>query len=346
MRLTLYRYSLPLRQSLTIAGSTKSRREGFLVQVRGEGHEGWGEIAPLDGYSRESVDELAKAWPRVVAVLRRMGLREGAASDEWKNMPSVACGLQFAMGMGPVSHQGIVKTASLIVSADIASIRREAARALESGRPCVKLKVGRNTVAADAAVVRELRRLLEGRAAIRLDANRAWSVEDACAFASAIGPDGIEFMEEPLQDLSMYNDLGRDWPLPLAFDESLARHDPERVLDLAHVHAVVLKPGLLGGPLPVARLTAKAQARRIKSVLGAMYESGVGMRHLVAMAASSPYNLTAAGLDTYHALAGDVASPALPSQGAGYPADACRAETWNVHLEMLEQVYDDDSLSA
>ena len=49
MRRTLYHYSLPFRGG--------GLREGFLLHLREQGEEGWGEIAPLPGFSRESLEE-------------------------------------------------------------------------------------------------------------------------------------------------------------------------------------------------------------------------------------------------------------------------------------------------
>ena len=54
----LYRYSLPLRRPLTLKGVTLQRREGLLLRLSGDdGSEGWGETAPLPGFSEESLDE-------------------------------------------------------------------------------------------------------------------------------------------------------------------------------------------------------------------------------------------------------------------------------------------------
>jgi len=48
MKRTLYRYARPFKGGM---------REGFLLRLRDGGREGWGEIAPLPGFSNESLDE-------------------------------------------------------------------------------------------------------------------------------------------------------------------------------------------------------------------------------------------------------------------------------------------------
>ena len=75
----LYRYELPLAAPQTLKGATLHHREGLLLRLTGvDGCEGWGETAPLPGFSDEGLDRAAT------------GLRELAetmvgreATDEW-----------------------------------------------------------------------------------------------------------------------------------------------------------------------------------------------------------------------------------------------------------------------
>ncbi len=57
----LYRYHLPLSEPLQSKGTTLRHREGLLVELAGDGGAvGWGEAAPLPGFSRENPDEAAE----------------------------------------------------------------------------------------------------------------------------------------------------------------------------------------------------------------------------------------------------------------------------------------------
>ena len=48
LRQTVYRYALPFKKGI---------REGFLLRLKEEKTEGWGEISPLPGFSQESLEE-------------------------------------------------------------------------------------------------------------------------------------------------------------------------------------------------------------------------------------------------------------------------------------------------
>src|SRR5215213_270707 len=73
MKLTsfgLYRFSLPLSRPLTLGEATLRRREGLLLRLSGDdGSEGWGETAPLPGFSKESLDEAASQLRRLAGAM-------------------------------------------------------------------------------------------------------------------------------------------------------------------------------------------------------------------------------------------------------------------------------------
>lgn len=54
MRYTLYRYQLPFSSPLIMKGQSYAHREGLIVEIAGKG---WGEIAPLPHWSKETLDE-------------------------------------------------------------------------------------------------------------------------------------------------------------------------------------------------------------------------------------------------------------------------------------------------
>ena len=64
MTLALYRYQLPFTQPLTFHGKVEVAREGLLVRI----NDGWGEIAPLPGFSRETLAEAQTDAPETPTV--------------------------------------------------------------------------------------------------------------------------------------------------------------------------------------------------------------------------------------------------------------------------------------
>ena len=71
MTLALYRYQLPFTQPLTFHGKVEVAREGLLVRI----DKGWGEIAPLPGFSRETLAEAQAGETIDVTLPGRNGAR-------------------------------------------------------------------------------------------------------------------------------------------------------------------------------------------------------------------------------------------------------------------------------
>lgn len=330
--LRLYRYELPLIEPLESKGTTLRRREGLLVEMVGDGGAaGWGEAAPLPGFSREGLDEasvqlhaLADAMAgREVAV----DLRDPKGSlvrelDAWDLAPSARFGFELALlGLYAASSgmalpelvtsrpRATVPVNALISSPDHAI--EEAHRARAAGYEAVKLKVGARSVEEEAELVRALSEALGSGMSLRLDANRAWSFKEAETFARSVADVRLEYVEEPLADPAGLPYLASTCGLPVALDESLVDTEPEALEDRRYARAVVLKPTLLGGVSRTLRFARAASRFGMRPVLSSAYESGVGTSALVALAAGVGDEAVPAGLDTYRRLAEDVLRPTL-----------------------------------
>lgn len=327
--LSVSRYHLPLVRPLSLRGQTVTMREGLLVRLENEGFTGWGDVAPLPGFSAETVEE-ATATLQSLASLDAETLL--TAQRDTALPPSVRYGLALAAWDLDADRRAVplptvlTEKASPVVpingllAGDAAMVHRDAMRLTEAGYCALKLKVGRGSLVDEAAVVRTLH-AAHPTVALRLDANRAWTYDEARRFAEALGEARIEYIEEPLSDPSLLADIAAETGLPVALDESVTTMEPDDLAAHAYAAAVVLKPTFLGGARAWT-LATRARALGLRVTWSAAFESGVGLRGLVALAAatgtpSSPP--TPAGLDTYRWLAADVFAPAAASLPLGTP---------------------------
>ena len=329
----LHRYSLPLTAPLRLKGMVLHHREGLLLRLTdGDGSEGWGEASPLPGFSHEGLDG-AERGLRDLAV-RAMG-REVTESDLGPDGPlaaeldrlSPAPSARFAFELAlwnlyaassrtppaelasPVPRATVPLNALIPGSLPPEEAIRAARHALETGYETVKLKAGGRPVEEDVALVNGVYEELGDAAALRLDANRAWSFEEAAAFASGVAGLPIAYVEEPLADPGMLPSFARGHGLPVALDESLVGMGPGELGEHSYARAVVLKPTLLGGISPTLRLARRALDLGMTPVVSSAYETGVGTAALVALAAGIGDTEVPAGLDTHRQLAEDVVAP-------------------------------------
>ena len=351
----IFRYALPLRAPLALTRPPLTTREGALLRLDdGGGAVGWGEAAPLPGFSRETLDE-------AVAALRvaRKGIAELELSDDealsqqlarWELPPSARCAVEGAVWsmqaatdgqtlperLTPTPHTEVPLNGLLIGPAE--RVLDAAARLRAAGYRAVKLKVGRRPLAEEIDLVRGVAEVLGREVGLRLDANRAWTFGEAVDFAAGIAGVEIEYVEEPLAEPARLPAFAAETGLPVALDESLTEMPPEALAGHGYACAVILKPPLLGGPLTELRWARQALALGQAPVLSSAVESGIGVGLCLALAAGLGARAVPAGLAPYRHLAADVLAPPLDLAGPAVATAAAFETPRAVDAERLTEL--------
>lgn len=384
IRARVYRYALPLRNPLPLPGTTLRVRTGLLLRLTGDrGGEGWGEIAPLPGFSRE---DLPHVLGEARSLCRRLpgrsvtadGVLDASLRDSLPPLsPAAGFGLESAClelwgrehGVSPAGMLGAPEPVSVPVNALVPSGAGIAdVDALQaSGYTVFKLKVGRRPMQEELSAVRALAVHVAGRGRLRLDANRAWSLSDAVRFIGGLPRESIEYVEEPLRDPSALPAFARATGAPFAVDETLvetvlrrpppssnagvARDGPSgpvwaALLSLPGLRAVILKPMLLGGVGRCMAIGQEAQDNGLLPVFSSCFESGVGIGLLAALAGALGPDI-ACGLDPYRWLVEDIVDPPPVLRGGRLTCRACGSTSGTVNTRHLQDVTDgDDTMPA
>jgi O-succinylbenzoate synthase len=254
-------------------------REGLLF----EGPAGWAEWSPFPDYG----DPACLPW---LAAARE------AAYDGW-----------------PAAVRDRVP-----VNSTVPAVGPERAAAIVAAAGCrtAKVKVAEpgQTLADDLDRVAAVRDALGAGGRIRVDANGAWSVDQAVDALAALNTYDLEYAEQPcaaVEDLAI---VRRRSAVPVAADESIRRaEDPYRVRELDAADIAVLKVQPLGG---VRACLEIADRIGLPVVVSSALETSVGLAAGVALAAALPELPYACGLGTATMLTADVVpDPLLPAGG-------------------------------
>ena len=295
----VWTYLLPLREPLRVKDRTLRMREGVLVWTRdADGVEHLGEAAPLPGYSTDTMEQALHQMLRHV--------RSPSADRWWVPVSSVHCALDM---LGVRATDTVSVAVNGLASGDPESASEaEIARLKACG--CAKIKVGKAALEDDVRRVRAWAARL-GDTRLRLDANQAWDLHDATAFARAVADLPVDYLEEPLQNPTQLPKFARDTGAPLALDETLLSGGlPERAGEW-NLRAVVLKPTALGGFARAREIGAAAASVGAQSVVSSLFESSIGLAHLAHFAASLDNASTHHGLDTAGAFSSDTLTAPL-----------------------------------
>jgi o-succinylbenzoate synthase len=208
---------------------------------------------------------------------------------------------------------------SVPVNCTVPAVSPERAAAIATGpHGCTtaKVKVAEpgQSLEEDAARVGAVRDAMGPDARIRVDANGAWTVEQAVQAIGVLSETGLEYVEQPVRTVEELVAVRRRVDVPIAADESIRRvDDPMRVVDLGAADIAVLKVQPLGGVRAALRL---AEQIAIPVVVSSALESSIGIAAGVALAAALPELPYACGLATTSMLARDLAlDPMTPAEG-------------------------------
>jgi O-succinylbenzoate synthase len=204
------------------------------------------------------------------------------------------------------------------VNSTVPAVGPEQAAALAQAGGCrtAKVKVAEpgGSLTADLDRVEAVRDALGPSGRIRVDANGAWTVDQAQVALRALHRFGLEYAEQPCRTVEELAELRR-WlartgiDTPVAADESIRRvDDPYRVSALQAADIAVLKVQPLGG---VRACLEIAERIGLPVVVSSALETSIGLRAGLALAAALPELPYACGLNTAGLLADDLVTAPL-----------------------------------
>lgn len=325
----LFRFTLPLARPLTVKDAKLTERSGLVIELTDEhGHTGLGEASPLPGLSAEDLtvveSQLLSLYHALKGTEIPKNLEELSGGfarwlERFNLAPSVRFGLETAvlnllansrqLPLRRLVSDGSRDSISIngLLSGSPAEILDKAARFRGEGYKAAKLKVGRGPLHEDIQLTREVRKRIGDDVALRLDANRSWSVEDTLVFAREVNDCKIDYIEEPVYNYSMLVSMCNKGglPLPVAVDESLLELTPEALAPLPNLKAIVLKPTLLGFERSM-QFGRKATSMGITPVVSSAFETGLGLTALAELTACLNTADVPVGLDTLDWFAKDL----------------------------------------
>lgn len=255
-----------------VALPTKTNFRGITVREVAlfKGEQGWAEFSPFVEYD----DQESAAW--------------------------LACAIEAATAPKPHLYRTHVA-----VNGTIPALNDESAlqRIVESfpGVSTFKVKVG--TDVSDDLQRLDYVRSLRPNAAIRIDVNGLWSVDEAEMFLNSIGP--IEYVEQPCATIEELRELKKRVDVKIVGDEVLRKSADPFAVDLTGaVDYLMLKVQPLGG---IKRAHALAAHHNLPVVVSSALESAVGINYGLMLASSFEEMRFDCGLGTGSLLATNVA---------------------------------------
>ena len=327
MKLILRTYDLKLKHTFRISRKTIDFQPSLIVELQEDGISGFGE-ATSNPYYNITIENIQNDIERVRTLIETTSNETpeefwSKISPFFQDNPFALCALDNAYNDLYARKKGkklyelwnyeILNNPLTNYTIGIDSIENMVKTMKEFPWPIYKIKLGTQE---DLAIVTELRK--HSDSIFRVDANCAWTVEETLLNAEILKKLGVEFIEQPLKanDWEGQREVFKNSVLPIIADESCIAED-----DVAkchnHFHGVNIKLMKCGGITPGRRMIAEAKRLGLKTMVGCMTESTVGISAIAHLLPELDY----VDMDGALLLAEDIASGVTIKNGKTYYPD-------------------------
>lgn len=287
MELILKAYNLKLKHTFTISRESIDEQPSLIVILKSGEFSGYGE-ATSNPYYHITVSIMMADLEKIRTIIE--ATNEETPEFFWKKLYPylkedmfALCALDMAYTDLYARKQGkklyelwgySTKNNPLTdYTIGIASIEKMVSKMKELPWPIYKIKLGTQE---DIAIVKALRQHTD--AIFRIDANCGWSVDETINNSIELKKMGVEFLEQPLKadDWEGHAEVFQHSALPIIADESCIIEE-----DVAkchhHFHGVNVKLVKCGGLTPGRRMLQEAKKLGLKTMVGCMTESSIGI---------------------------------------------------------------------
>ncbi|HEY5086842.1 MAG TPA: dipeptide epimerase [Gemmatimonadaceae bacterium] len=298
MKLTWERVSLRTKLPFVIARWSYAGHENVIVSISDDGVTGMGEAAP-NRYYGESPDSVVAALERyrpLVEAAESWSLEaiEASLSNALRGNASARAGVSSALHdlqarkLGVPLHRmwGLNAAAAPLSSFTIAiddvdGLKRRVRDAAQY--PVLKIKLGTTR---DEEIVRTVREAAPDKI-LRVDANAAWTPQEAVSRSAMLRDNSVESLEQPVAagDIAGMRFVRERCGLPVIADEScLVAADIPRLAEEGACDGINIKLAKCGSLREAMRLAHTARAHSLSVMAGCMIETSLGISAIAQIA--------------------------------------------------------------
>ena len=204
-KVTIYRLDVPLIKPYKLSYNTFYSFEPLLVHILDDqGNEGWGEQHISPGSSSETRDggwTFARVISKLILNKKLYEAKEIILSNSSISIvasSAIYTAIEMLEKNNVLNNKSSLKLKLLTSfnAEEESEIKDELDKVTEQGFTTIKIKVGKD-VNADIKKINNIQTYLNGRATLRIDANRGYTKKDGCKFVQGLKPDFIELFEQP-----------------------------------------------------------------------------------------------------------------------------------------------------
>jgi len=278
-------YSIPFVKPLQTAGETYTHREGIWLKLQSEKFMGFGEAAPLSGFSRETLKEVHYALEGFHHTIEGGNFESeelfSLIEVHSQNIPSVRFSLETAIYdiLAKEAELPLAKFLTPNAKTEILVNGIAGVHFYGDGFSVIKVKVGFRNLFDEIENMEYLTESFGNEICFRLDANGVFDLPQAIRFCKEMEKFNIDYIEQPLpaNNLEDLAELTYHTEIPIAVDESLTDFtSAQKIIDEQAAQIFVIKPMISGGFTECEKIIHLAKTENIRTVITSSLETSIG----------------------------------------------------------------------
>ena len=276
-------FKIKLKKPFKNSKMQYANRKGFFITLSLGGYQGRGEVAPLPGFSQESIDESLWAIEQLKNALKRGSNYEPSELLElFELFTSDTPCLNFALDIALYDILSQIKKVPIskyINKNALSQINFSSMSGKSLNKSdIIKLKFGVNDLQTDIKYFKKIQSDFPAGTCFRLDANNSYDVDDAIFLLNKLEKYNIDFIEEPLSDMSINNlkRIKKYSSINIALDESIISNNYKKLIASGLIDCVVLKASLFGSIKKIKHFNQYLKKYKVKLVLSSALHSPIG----------------------------------------------------------------------
>jgi o-succinylbenzoate synthase len=325
----------------TSRGVLYQKPSWFIILEDDNGLTGIGECGMLPGLSADDKPEYESVLETLVS-----SLNKGEILPDLIEWPSIRFGLEMArrdLTLGEkrelfpskfTAGEAGIDINGLVWMGTPDEMRTQIEEKLAAGFNCIKLKIGAIDFEEEISLIGHIRKRFSAEdIIIRVDANGAFSPEEAPNKLERLAALGIHSIEQPIRagQWDVMRRLCETTPLPIALDEELIGiNDPklqQELIDFIRPQAIILKPSFVGGFAACDHWINLAENAGVIWCTTSALESNIGL-NAIAQYTFCTGNALHQGLGTGQLYTNNIESPLFIQSGKLYSDPS---QGWNLN---------------
>ena len=278
--------------------------KGYYVFCVSEKFTGKGEVSILNGFSKESLQEISwifESFKLGFPINENLGIEEFIEyiGIHTQGAPALRFALETAIYDVCCQKKGI-SLAAFFKKNHSNHINLSTIFTQDYNRiacfDTIKLKIGFNKLSDDLIIMNKIKKMK-----FRLDANQSLSLDDLLFIEKKLNGIDVQYIEEPFENLNEKKllKLKTETSFAVAIDESIYNSDAYKGwIKAGLINYIVIKPSIFGGYADFFNLTAYAEKYNVEIIVSSALETHVGHMATVHLAACIK-NSESHGLDYY-----------------------------------------------